>query len=256
MKNVEDQKAIQVYVPKLPDTPGWVALPYDKQQKLVEHTSHIVQARRTQRVCEFIELVELTQVQQLLEGEALKMRSYLRLIYPGQNERFLSRKLQAFRELSTTIPNSVLKRITSVGEDVLSKFDRIAQAPLGDIQNALREMPLLPVNTEKDAEKYLGELDEKILKERKRRRLKGMKLHKDEDYAVKMATNALLHYLKATGLKTSAEKRQWFKRVFGYAMEAQAVPGVLSISRVPIPEGLIIRRGRPIGSKTRREEAA
>lgn len=256
MKKDASSETGLVFVPELPNTPGWVALPYDKQQKLVEHTSHIVTARRTQRVCEFIELVELTQVQQLLEGEEMKMRTYLRLIYKGNNERFISRKLKSYREFSTTIPNSVLKRITAATDDLLAQYDRITHAPLGDILKVVREMPLLPSNTDKDAEKYLGELDDRLLRERKRRRAKGLKLHQDEDFSVKSAVNALLRCLRDTKLETSAEKRQWFKRVFGYAMEAQAVTGTINISRVPIPDGLIVKRGRPIGSKTRREEAA
>lgn len=197
-----------------------------------------------QRLGEFGELLELTQVQQLLDGESMKMGDYLRRLYPDKAARTIFRKQQAFAELAATIPNSVLKRITGLGQDVLLKFDRISTAALGDIRNAIREMPLLPVSTDKDAEKYLTELNGKLIEERKHRRKVG-KVKEDETYAAKMATNALIHYLRGTKLTTSAEKRQWLTRVVGWVMEAQAIPRTMQISRVPIPDGIIIRRGRP-----------
>lgn len=235
---------IAVFVPELPHTPGWIALSPKKREQLLLHTSHIQQYRQMQRLGEFGELLELTQVQQLLDGEEMQMGSYLRIVYPAHHQRTIIRKQQAFAELAATIPNSVLKRITALGQDVLGKFDRISAAALGDIRNALRVMPVLPVNSDKDAEKYLTELDDKLLEERKTRRRKG-KVHEDEAYAAKMATNALIHYIRSTKLKTSAEKRQWLKRVFGWTMEAQAVPGTINATRISIPDGIIIRRGRP-----------
>lgn len=245
-------KVIHVFVEGLDSTPGWVALPYQKQQELVEHTDRVMRFRQMQRIGEFGEMVELTQVDQLLDGEDMQMKDYLRIVYPNHSQRTIARKQHAFQELSTTIPNSVLKRITALGEDTLSKFDRIAQAAIGDIRNALRVMPVLPVNTDKDAEKYLGELDAKLLEERKHRRAKGKK-GKDEEYAAKMACNGVLHYVRGTNLKTSAEKRQWLKRVIGWVMEAQAVAGSFTASRIPIPDGIIIKRGRP--PKNRKEAA-
>ena len=50
---------IQVFVPGLPDTPGWVALSRKKQDQLLEHTSHIQQNRQLQVLGEFGELMEL-----------------------------------------------------------------------------------------------------------------------------------------------------------------------------------------------------
>lgn len=253
MKETTKETAL-VFVPKLPDTPGWVALPYAKQQEIVEHTSRVQQFRRMQRLGEFGELVELTQVNQLLEGEELKMLDYLRVVYPDHNWRTLYRKQQAFQEVATHIPNSVLKKIAGVNEEVLGKFERITSAPLGEIQRVLREMPILPLTTDKAAEQYLLEVDNKLLEERQDRYKKG-RIRFDDNQAAKAATNAVLHYMKKIKLKTSADNRQFLKRVFGYVMEARGVPGTLQVVRVPIPDGVIIRRGRPKGSKTRKEAA-
>lgn len=253
-ENKPGSEAIQIFVPTLPDTPGWVALPYDKQQQIVEHTSHIQQYRQMQRLGEFGELLELTQVQQLLDGEEMRMDDYLRMLYPAHHQRTILRKQHAFAELSAHIPNSLLKKITGLGQDVLSRFERITTAALGDIQNAIRDMPLLPVTTNQAAEKYLEELDAKLMEERQTRRKKGLKIKGDEGYAAKMATNAVLHYIRNTKLKTSAEKRQWLKRMLGWVMEAQAISGSLTASRVSIPDGILIRRGRPPLPKNKAKE--
>ena len=222
--------------------PGWLKLDREKQGKLFEHTSHIQQYLQMQRLGEFGCLLELTQVHQLLEYEEMKMTDYLRFVYPARHPRTIYRKLQAFQDLSTSIPNSVLKRITGLGHDVLSKFERISQAALGDIRNALHKMPLLPVNTDEAAEKYLKELDTELLKERKDRRAKGKQ---DKNQAARKATRDVLGHLRDAGLKDSAEKRQWLARVFGWVMEDQNLIGTLRPRRIPVPDGILVRRGRP-----------
>lgn len=247
----KESDAPLLFVEGLDSTPGWVVLPYDKQKQIVEHTSHVQRFRQMQRLGEFGELVELTQVHQILEGEDMEMKNFLRVVYPDHSERTIYRKLQVFQEVSTHIPNSVLKKIGGLNEEVLTNFENITTAPIGEIRRVLKQMPMLPLTTDKAAEQYLAEVNEKLSHDR-RKRAKGKRV--DDDFAAKMATNGVLHYMKQTKLTTSAEKRQFLKRVFGWIMEAQAIPGTISTTRLAIPEGLLIRRGRP-RSKPRKEAA-
>lgn len=246
---------IQIFVPGLPDTPGWVKLSRRKQDALLEHTSHIEQNRQMQMLGEFGELMELWQVQQLLDGEEMKMSAYLNKLYPDKHRRTIDRKRQTFEEFAKLVPQAVMKRITARGVSALGKFQRIANAYIGDIRNALKELHALPASTDKDAEKYLEALDLKLLENRKSRR-KSKPQHQDERESAKLATNGVLHYMRAcTSLKTSAQKRQFLTRVFGWVMEAQAVSGTLRVGRIPIPDGILIRRGRPKGTgKNQRRE--
>src|ERR1700728_1782852 len=142
---MEDSKTpsgvIAVFVPGLEDTPGWLALSRKKQDALLEHTSHIQQHRQLQLLGEFGELMEHYQVQELLDGEEMRMTDYLRRTYPDKHLRTIQRKQQVFGELVKAIPNSVMKRLTSIGADALGRFDRIANAALGDITNAVKELP-------------------------------------------------------------------------------------------------------------------
>jgi hypothetical protein len=198
-----------------------------------------------QRLGEFGDFIELIQVNQLLEYEEMQLSDYLRIVYPAFSERTIARKQKSIQELSAHIPNSVLKRIAALGQDVLAKFDRISSAAVGDIRNAIIfEMPRLPLSTDKDAEKYLEELGTKLLEERKHRRAKG-KVKEDDEQAAKKATNDVLRRLRATGLKESVDKRQWLGRVFGWVMEAEALQGTLRPRRIPVPDGIHARRGRP-----------
>jgi hypothetical protein len=246
MKNekVLQTEAIAIFVPELPHTPGWLALSQKKRDALLLHTSHIQQNRQMQMLGEFGELMELYQVQQLLEGEEMKMIDYLRKIYPDRHQRTIDRKREVFAQLVATIPASVLRRLTAIGSDVLNRFDRIANSALGDIRNAVKALPALTASSDVAAEKYLEQLDTKLLEHRKMKR-KGKALNQDEQFAVKMATNAIISYMRACGLKSSAEKRKFLTRVMGWVMEAQAVSGTLRAGRIPIPDGIIIRRGRP-----------
>lgn len=245
---------IAVFVEGLEDTPGWIALNRKKQDALLTITSDVQQFRGMKQLGEFGELMKLTEAQQLLEGEEMQMRDYLGKLYPLDHQRTIQRKQEAFAELAATIPNPILKQITAVGQDVIGQFHRIATAALGDIRNAVRAMPLLPVNTEKEAAKYLEELNGKLLEERKQRRKKG--LTKDLAMSEKMATNALIHFDREGGLKTSAERRQYLKRVIGWYMQTMAVGGSVTATRISIPDGIIIVRGRPKGSKNKQKEAA
>lgn len=247
------QSGMVVVIRDLPEIPGWQGLSRKKQDALVEHKTHIEQHRQLQMLGEFGELMELYQVQELLEGEEMKMGDYLRKIYPDRHQRTIDRKREVFAQLVASIPASVMKRLTAIGAEALSRFDRIANAALGDIRNAVKEIPRLASGTDKDAEKYLEALDTKLLEHRQKKR-KGKTLNQEESYAAKMATNAIISYIRSCGLKSSAEKRKFLTRVMGWVMEAQAVSGTLRAGRIPIPDGILIRRGRP--PKLRRKEAA
>src|SRR6202521_4586791 len=99
-----DSGVIAVFVEGLQDTPGWVALSRKKQDALLEHTSHIQQNRQLQFLGMFGEMLELNKVQQLLEGEEMKMADYLRRLYPDKHAKTIERKERAFSQIVANIP--------------------------------------------------------------------------------------------------------------------------------------------------------
>jgi hypothetical protein len=252
MKNEKapESGVIAVFVEGLQDTPGWIALSRKKQDALLDHTSHIQQNRQLQMLGQFGELMELHQVQELLEGEEMKMSDYMHRLYPDRSSRTIERKRDVFGQIIANIPYDKLKRLTALGTEVLSRFQRIAHAALGDIRNAVRE---LPASIEADPAKYLEKLDAKLLENRQKKR-KGITLHRDKDSADIFATNSLINYLRGSGPnETSTERRHRLKRIVGWTMEGLAVTGTVTAVRVPIPDGVLIRRGRP---RKHKKEAA
>lgn len=254
MKIEKHTESLAVYQPKLDSIPEWNALSSKDQGELYEITMRGHQYRQLKMLGEFGELLELYRVQQFLEGKPIKMIDYLSVIYPDAHRRTLDRKREVFNQIASTIPPSVLNRLAASGSETLNRFSRIAAATLGDIRNAVLEVPALPASTEKAAEKYLEQVETKLQEHRQNRR-KGKPLQQNEEFAAKMATNSVLHYIRGCAtLKTSAQKRHWLTRVMGWVMEAQAVSGTLRAGRIAIPDGILIRRGRP--RKKREKEVA
>lgn len=247
-------KVIYGLADKLPEIPGWHSLARTEQDSLVTYTDELHKYRQLQGLGEFGQLMVLTQVQQLIDGKEMSMEDYLRFNYPQHHQRTIHRKQQAFSELAATIPNPILKKLSAFGQDVIGHFDRIATATLGDIRNAIREMPLLPVSTDKDAEKWLVELDGKLLEERQNRR-KVAAAPPDREFLEKVAANDLVSHMTEAKLKTSSEKRQFLTRVIGWAMEAHAVHGTLRAGRIPIPGGVLRPKGRPRMTDEEKERA-
>lgn len=237
-----EARTMQVFQARLDELPGWNTLSAKKQGELYEHTTRIHSYDQMERMGKFGKLVELVNVHLLLEGEEMRMEPYVARIYPTDHERTIKRKVQALGEISARIPKPILEEISSVGQDVLSKYDHLLSAALGDIRNAVIEMPLLPVSTEMKAEVFLEKLDGKVSEERKNRP-QIAKIKKSRSFAEQGAANALIHYMRLAELKTSAEKRQFLQRAVGWAMEAMAVHGTLRAGRVSLPDGV----GRPVG---------
>lgn len=235
---------IAVFVEGLENTPGWQSLSRKKQDELLQRTSNIQQNRQLRWLGEFGELMELHQIHELLEGEEMQMKDYLLRLYPGRHKRTIDRKRQIFEKLLAKIPTSVMKRLASRGAEAVSRFDRIASAALGDISNALSELPALTAGNDKAADQYLEQLDSKLLEHRQLKR-KGKSLDRDEADAIKMAVNVVIGYIRSCGLRTSNQKAKFLSRVMGLVMEAEAVPGAIQAQRTPIPQGVIIKRGRP-----------
>lgn len=246
MKNdkVSETNVIAVFTPGIEKIHGWMSLSRQKQDKLLEHNSRRQQYLQMRTLGEFGELLEITQIQHLLKGEKMQLEDYLAAVYPSKSQKTIERKQQIYAEFAATIPIGVLEEISSLGAEALTKFERIANAPLGEIRSALRQVKLLPVSTKNGAEKLLGELEEKIIEGRKQRSQPDVtRISKDQ--TEKMALHAVLHYMKSAKLRTSSQKGQWLTRVIGWTMESQAIPGVLRLRRISVPDGMIIRRGRP-----------
>jgi hypothetical protein len=258
MKNERSslEKPALVFVADLPDTPGWSDLSRQDQDWLLENTSNLQRNRKTVMRGEFSEMMDLYRISQFLIGKKMKMSHYIRALYKGRTVRTAQRKHKDFKKLVAAIPPPALKAFVAMAADSDSSYDRLSTAALGDIISAARELPALTASTEKAADKYLEQLDGKLLEDRQMRR-EGKLRRLDESMAKKFAANAVLNYLrKCEDIKTSAQKRKFLQPVIGWVMEAEAVVGTLRCHRMPIPDGILTRRGRPIMTAEEKRLAA
>lgn len=237
--------AIERFTPGLEKLRGWESLGREKQDEFLKNNSDLLGFRQMKGMGEFGEMLKLIAQDELIQGTEMDIRDYLKVLYKKNKIRTEQRKYEALRAFTAKLPAKAVNRMASHSLDVLEKFHRIATAALGDIGNALREMPALPATaSEKETEAYFEKVEEKLTEHRKNRR-KGIPLKKDDELAKKMAANALIHYDEAAGLETSAERRKFGTTVLGWYMDAKAVSGTIRAGRISRPEGVPAVRGRP-----------
>src|ERR1700733_5150899 len=153
----------------LPDTPGWSDLSRQDQDWLLENTSNLQRSRKARARGEFSEMMDLYRISQFLVGKKMKMSRYIRALYKGRTVRTAQRKHKDFKKLVAAIPPAVLKAFVAMAADADTSYDRLSTAALGDIISAAGELPALTSSTDKAADKYLEQLDGKLLEHRQMR---------------------------------------------------------------------------------------
>lgn len=237
---------IEVYVPELTNTPGWVSLTQGQKEWLQQRTSNIQQYRKMEGMAAIAGCIELIDVEEGLKGTNMSMTNYIRTVF-GHSERTAWRKLKDFKELRKYLPPQVIRTIAAQGNTLLKGASGVGPK---ELLAAAKQLPAPSTKDEKTIEGYImNDLRTKLKEQRSDRRAAPRQLTITEEHAAKMALHSLLRYMRMAKLKTSAEKRHWMQRVLGWAMEAEAVSGTMRAGRIAIPDGVIIRRGRPRGSK-------
>lgn len=182
--------------------------------------------------------VELTDVEKGLKGERFTMKEYMRTVF-GQSERTAWRRLADYRELRTHWSEKVIESVVQNGLRGASGIG------VRDLINVAKALPAPKSRDEKVIEGFINtDVREKIRSQRQDRG-KGKTLTFTEAEAAKMALNAMLRYIRSVNLETSAQKRKWLTRVMGWVLEGEAVSGTMRVGRISIPDGVIIKRGRP-----------
>ena len=232
-------KAIEVFVPGLPSTPGWTSLSQERRDWLLERTESIAKYRRQQAVGAVGEARELARVQAGLEGTSMKMGSYLSTMY-GKSERTAWKRLQDYRELQKVMPEEAIDALVNNTDGFLAGS---AGLGAGDVIRAAKALPPPKSKEPKVIEGYLGSLREKLKEERRTRRAGHRRL--DPDDGIKMVVLLTRKIFREAKIATSAEGRAFLRKMVGYIMEDRAIPGSVTAERTIIPDGFMPRRGRP-----------
>lgn len=232
-------KELAVVNPDLEQSPGWQALNKEKHDWLAQKTFNILQYRRMEGLGAVGACIELAEVERGLEGEKLTMTDYIRTVF-GQSERTARRRLKDYKELREHWPEKLIEAVATKGATLLRGASGIG---LRDLLNVARELPPPKSNEAKVIEGYvMKDVREKIRSQRKGR---NRVVRLSEEGAAKVALNTLLRLMRGMALDGAPAKRKWLTRVVGWTMDAQALSGTLHITRLSVPGGLIIKRGRP-----------
>ena len=212
-----------------------------QQDWLMEQDTQAHQFQRLEGMSAISGCLKLIEIEAGLQGTEMSFTSYLRGSF-GQSERTAWRRVRDFKELAKHMSPAVIKAIAANGSNLLRG---VSGSGVKDLISAAKQLPPPKNANEKVIEGYISnDLREKLREIRQERRPKApIKL--TDEMSAKMALHALLRYVRMAKMKTSAEKRHFLMRVFGWAMEAEAVSGTIRVARISIPDGVIIRRGRP-----------
>src|SRR5215472_1351678 len=123
-------KDIEIYIPQLPGTPGWVALSATEREWLQEHTSNALTAFRESGLKAIVCCVELAAVQNFLEGKPMNFTNWVRSSF-GSSERTAYRWLSSYKEMRGAAPEEAILYL--------------AQEGLAGVNNTLQPRELIPV---------------------------------------------------------------------------------------------------------------
>lgn len=239
---------IEVYVPELTTTPGWVSLSRAEQEWLQQKTSNIQRYRQIGGMANVAEAMELAEVKGGLKDAKMTFKGFVKTVY-GRSERTAFRKLKLYDEAMKTFGEGSPKVLRMIAERGGMLLKGSAGAGVGDIIRAAKQLPPPDTKSEKTIEGYimndLRPLLSRTPKGEKRPERIGKVGSLSEETAAKMAFNALWRYGTSVRLKTSAQKTKFYTRVMGWVMEAEGIPGSMRCHRMPIPEGTKVMWGRP-----------
>lgn len=234
-------KALATITPNLEQAPGWMALSQEKRDWLTTKTANITNYKRLEGLAALGGSIELEEVERALKSEPMSFTTYVRTVY-GSSARTAFRRLADLKELRKHWNDSVIKGIASNGAMWLRGA---AGSGMKDVINVARELPAPRTNEPAVIEGFVSRKVREKLREQRRHRRTGAVLRLDEEGSVRAALNALLRYMRAARLHNAAGKKKWLIRVVGMAMENQVIPGPITVNRLDVPDGYILRRGRP-----------
>jgi hypothetical protein len=239
-------KEIQVFVPGLPNTPGWVALSQHDREWLQEHTSSAVDNFRQSGFKAIQACAELAMIENFLDDKPMTMTNWMRTCL-GASERTGWRWLANYKEMRGSASDEAILYLAREGVAGLNNVQA------GDIAPVIKRLPPPKSGDKKSLEAWRDKIAEE-LRENRRNRRKGRKTRLDSEMALKAFVVDTRRLLRDANLNTTAEQKAWLKRGVGYVMETRAIGGTLTAERTAPPDGWLPRRGRPRITEGKRKD--
>jgi len=230
-------KEIEVFVPGLPHTPGWVALSEKDKQWLQEHTSNAVDNFRQSGLRALQACAEMAMIESFLDGKPMTMTNWIQTCFRS-SERTAWRWLARYKEMrSQGVTDEAILYLAKEG------IAGVASIQTGDVVNVVKSLPPPKGTSERALSSWKDEVAEKLRTSRAGR-AKGRKRKLDPEDAAKIGAVTLNRLLREAGIQTTKEAKQWLQWL-GYLMDRRAIAGTLTVERTPAPEGWWPQVGRP-----------
>lgn len=254
------EHAIDKFAPGLENTPGWSSLSRTDQDWLLEQTSGWLNEAETEGLAAMRGSVRLLKIDLWLEERKMPMKAYIRTVCQQTHlsEGTVWTRSRKIRELYDLWRNQkLIDTFATKGKALLPGSSGIG---IGQLITVAKHLPAPKSEDPKVVEGFITNKVRPALKEnRVKANTERLVIRYTKQEHLKMAFNELLSTMKsmrqAKQVRTSAEKEEFLRTVVGMTMEAEAIPGIIRIGRIPVPEGMIIRRGRPITKKPAEKSA-
>lgn len=231
-----------VYDDKLPLTPGWTALPEEDKEWLQKTHSDDLHMGQAETIISVSRALHLYDVEQRLQGKTMKISHYIKTRYGGNYAMGWERLKKIKLIIEKRGETFVRAFLSDKGVEI---FKGATTVGLGDLLNAVKQLPAPKSNDPKTIEGQLMDVRKKVTEDRANR-VKGRATKlKDEDAITIMFRQDKNVLDKTKGFGTTAERKAVLKTLVGYLMQFYAIGGKLECVPLSIPEGVEGHVGRP-----------
>jgi len=229
---------IERFSPGLPSTPGWAKFTQEEKDWLQKETSDIIELGQLRGIITINLARKLYGVETWLKErpDKMTMTQYLRSNY-SKSENTGRRILREYKQLREHWGDKIIDVLTSRG-------DKLLRGAVGlELKNWVslaKQLPPPRSQETKVIEAYISDDVRKAITAKKKKGAGG----KEEEQVAKEFANDGIRGIRASGAKTSAERRRIIIKAVGWIMEALAIPGTIRCGRIALPEGVNVPRGR------------
>lgn len=234
---MEKQTALAVQNLSLESLPGFFSLEKDEQIGLRSDAAGIMESWQQQGWGQFREAVFLARARKRTEKHGA-WGQFLSLLY-GNRRRAADRRLEDYEKLRQRLTDDQIDYLAEHG----AQYMPYAAVPLGEVANAVHQLPAPKENKPAVLEGYFRKVGEKLKEAKKSRVLTPRQIaHEAASFELFQATNRII---RACKWKNTEQKKEFLAETMGMVMAEQGIPGKLTTGQVPVPDKFIIKRGRP-----------
>lgn len=219
---------------------NWSSYEKERQERLRQYAGEIREAQWEQGFATLKEAAALFEAKKELTSEG-EFRGFLDQVYK-QSWRTGYERLNLYERARQKLSEEQIAYLAAYGRHLMP----YPNVPMGEFINAAKGLPAPKSERSEDMDPFIEKVGVRYKELKSERRKNNQKKVSAED-AAKEAFNALLHLISSAKIKTTQRQIEFLERVAGMVMTDRAIPNQLAkrLSRVEVPQGFKVKRGRP-----------